>query len=72
MKSPCIKVCRIDKGMMPENGGLCIGCFRTLDEIACWGSQNEAGQARIMAAVAGRREQHDPWAGELRGDCDRE
>lgn len=28
MKSPCIKVCRIDKGVMPENGGLCIGAGR--------------------------------------------
>lgn len=72
MQSPCIKRCRIDKTLSPEAGGLCVGCFRTLDEIAVWGSQNEAGQARIMAAVAKRREQHDPWAGELRGDCDRD
>ncbi len=29
--SPCISVCRID-----ARTGLCIGCVRTLDEIAAW------------------------------------
>lgn len=29
-ESPCIKLCEID-----ENG-MCIGCFRTLDEIGGW------------------------------------
>ncbi len=31
--SPCISVCRMD-----ESGGLCVGCLRTLDEIARWGT----------------------------------
>ncbi|MDD2527948.1 MAG: DUF1289 domain-containing protein [Lentimicrobium sp.] len=29
-KSPCKMVCRLD-----ENG-MCVGCFRNLDEIANW------------------------------------
>lgn len=33
MSSPCIKVCQMD----PVRG-VCIGCCRTLDEIARWGS----------------------------------
>ena len=30
--SPCISVCRMDAAT-----GWCVGCFRTLDEIAGWG-----------------------------------
>ncbi|TMH69644.1 MAG: DUF1289 domain-containing protein, partial [Betaproteobacteria bacterium] len=33
VKSPCIKVCQMD----PQHG-LCLGCRRTLDEIARWAS----------------------------------
>jgi len=29
-KSPCRKVCRLDEE------GMCVGCFRMLDEIANW------------------------------------
>ena len=29
--SPCVAVCKID-----EDSNLCLGCFRTLDEIASW------------------------------------
>jgi len=29
-KSPCRKVCRLDID------GMCVGCFRMLDEIANW------------------------------------
>ena len=29
MKSPCIKVCTLE-------GNICIGCFRTQDEIREW------------------------------------
>ena len=29
--SPCISVCVLD-----ADGALCLGCFRTLDEIAAW------------------------------------
>ena len=34
--SPCISVCRMDAVT-----GLCEGCFRTLDEIACWGMASD-------------------------------
>jgi uncharacterized protein len=48
--SPCIQVCTID----PETGQ-CRGCFRTLDEIARWGSLDDEERRRIMAALPGRR-----------------
>jgi predicted Fe-S protein YdhL (DUF1289 family) len=48
--SPCISVCRIDAA-----SGLCVGCLRTLDEIACWGSVDDAARRGILGAVANRR-----------------
>jgi predicted Fe-S protein YdhL (DUF1289 family) len=48
--SPCISVCRIDAA-----SGLCIGCLRTLDEIAAWGSLDDAARRTILQAVMTRR-----------------
>lgn len=52
--SPCLGVCRMD----PVNG-LCLGCRRTLDEIAAWGSATDEEKreilARLRARTAGRR-----------------
>ena len=49
MKSPCIKVCQMD----PQHG-LCLGCRRTLDEIARWGSMTDAERERILAELPAR------------------
>jgi predicted Fe-S protein YdhL (DUF1289 family) len=49
MQTPCVKVCTID-----ARSGLCLGCGRTLDEIARWSSMSEAERARIMAELAQR------------------
>ncbi len=64
--SPCINVCQMDPA-----SGLCRGCFRTLDEIARWTRIDDAERVTIINAAARRRCDHDPWEGELRGDCDR-
>ena len=48
--SPCIGVCRID-----DATGLCAGCWRTLDEIAAWGTADEAARRRIWQAVEARQ-----------------
>jgi len=50
--SPCIKVCVIDEAV-----GVCLGCCRTLGEIAAWGSLDEAARAAIVAALPARREE---------------
>jgi uncharacterized protein len=63
--SPCINVCKMD-----DRSGLCVGCFRTLDEISVWSRIDDAGRLHILAAVAKRRLEHDPWEGDLRCDCD--
>jgi predicted Fe-S protein YdhL (DUF1289 family) len=49
--SPCISVCRID-----DASGLCVGCLRTLDEIAAWGALDDPARRRVLNAVAKRRE----------------
>ena len=65
--SPCINVCKMD-----EQTGLCSGCFRTIDEIAAWAGIDDSRRLSILAAVARRRQEHDPWEGDLRCDCDRD
>jgi predicted Fe-S protein YdhL (DUF1289 family) len=53
--SPCIDVCRLDAQ------GLCVGCRRTIDEIAEWPRASEARRREILRelevrrAAAGRR-----------------
>ncbi len=64
--SPCINVCKMD-----DQTGLCSGCFRTIEEIAAWAGIDDSRRLVILAAVARRRQEHDPWEGDLRCDCDR-
>ena len=64
--SPCINVCKMD-----ERSGLCLGCLRTLDEIAGWGRADDAARLGILAAIDKRRQDHSPRDGELRCDCER-
>lgn len=48
-ESPCVKIC-----MIHPSEGLCIGCLRTLDEIARWGAMTPAERREIMAELPGR------------------
>jgi predicted Fe-S protein YdhL (DUF1289 family) len=54
MKSPCIKVCQMDPAR-----GVCIGCCRSLDEIARWGGMTETERATIMSELPSRRKKLD-------------
>lgn len=63
--SPCINICKMD-----AQSGLCAGCFRTIDEIAIWSQADDARRVGILAAVARRRLEHDPWENDMRCDCD--
>ncbi len=47
--SPCVKLCSVH----PEEG-ICIGCYRTLSEIAAWGTMTPEDRRRIMAELAAR------------------
>jgi predicted Fe-S protein YdhL (DUF1289 family) len=57
--SPCISVCRIDAA-----SGLCVGCLRTLDEIAAWSSLDDAARRAVWSAVAQRRARARPENGD--------
>ena len=48
--SPCINICR-----MNEATGLCEGCLRTLDEIACWSLLDEAEKHAVWQQLGQRR-----------------
>jgi predicted Fe-S protein YdhL (DUF1289 family) len=50
MQSPCTKICTLDPARQR-----CIGCYRTLDEIARWATMSEAERERIMAELPARR-----------------
>ena len=47
--SPCISVC-----VMDPDGAFCLGCFRTLDEIAAWGTLDADAKRRVLALLPAR------------------
>ncbi|MDZ7592284.1 MAG: DUF1289 domain-containing protein [Rubrivivax sp.] len=48
--SPCIDICRMD-----EATGWCVGCLRTLDEIALWSALDEEGKRQVWRDLQRRR-----------------
>jgi uncharacterized protein len=49
ISSPCIKVCVVD-----GSADICLGCGRTLPEIASWGRLSEEQRLAIMATLPAR------------------
>ena len=43
--SPCVDICRLNAQQV------CVGCRRTLDEIAEWSRASEARRREILRAV---------------------
>jgi predicted Fe-S protein YdhL (DUF1289 family) len=39
---------------MNEATGLCRGCYRTLDEIARWGTMSDAERVAVLAELPSR------------------
>ncbi|MFN3837913.1 MAG: DUF1289 domain-containing protein [Brevundimonas sp.] len=54
--TPCVMVCAVD-----GESGLCLGCFRTLKEIAGWRALSDDERAAVMADLPGRRDRIDPF-----------
>ncbi len=48
--SPCISLC-----VLLEAEGLCVGCLRTVDEIAEWSLLDATGKRAVLAALPARR-----------------
>ncbi|MDB5444595.1 MAG: hypothetical protein JWP86_2746 [Phenylobacterium sp.] len=55
IKTPCIQVCVVD-----GESGLCLGCYRTLQEVATWTRFSEDERARLMAELPARRSRIRP------------
>ena len=53
--TPCVKVCIVDGA-----SGLCLGCYRTLGEVARWSQLSEAQRAELMAELPARRARISP------------
>jgi predicted Fe-S protein YdhL (DUF1289 family) len=53
--TPCIKVCVID-----GESSLCLGCYRSLPEVAGWQKLSDAERAAIMAELPTRRSRIRP------------
>ncbi|WP_416355145.1 DUF1289 domain-containing protein [Aureimonas phyllosphaerae] len=46
LASPCVRVCALDAA-----GALCIGCGRTIEEIAGWSDMSEEGRLAVMGEL---------------------
>ena len=47
--TPCVQICVIDEH------GLCVGCARTMDEIAGWGAFSTEQRHAVMSTLSARR-----------------
>ncbi|HEX3210512.1 MAG TPA: DUF1289 domain-containing protein, partial [Geminicoccaceae bacterium] len=48
--SPCLSICRMD-----AQAEFCVGCWRTLDEIAAWPGASGAERLLIVQRLRARR-----------------
>lgn len=62
VSSPCIKRCVLEPG-----GRFCLGCGRSLEEIAAWTRLDDEGRRRAIRRAADRLASRRP-AGEAK-DC---
>jgi predicted Fe-S protein YdhL (DUF1289 family) len=64
MESPCTKVC-----VMDAEQRYCLGCARTLDEIARWGEMGDAERTIVLRSLPSRVQRlRDPPELKPRGD----
>ncbi len=48
--TPCINIC-----VMHPTEGICVGCYRTLDEIMAWGGLPNEARRAIMEDLPARK-----------------
>jgi uncharacterized protein len=53
--TPCVKICTLD-----ARSGLCLGCGRTIDEIAGWAAMSAAERRRVMSELSARLARYEP------------
>jgi len=54
VETPCVNVCLLDSEV-----GMCVGCGRTIDEIANWASMTDIERRAIMAVLPARLERFE-------------
>lgn len=52
IQSPCIGVCSMD-----DLSGLCLGCYRTLEEIQGWWDLDNTGKQAVIEQASERESQ---------------
>lgn len=55
VKSPCISVCALN------DDGVCIGCWRSVDEIAAWSSLDDERKREVIRAAQRRAKESGNW-----------
>ena len=50
VQSPCIGICELD-----IETGFCVGCFRTREEVAAWGTASIEIKQQILERLKNRR-----------------
>jgi uncharacterized protein len=51
VETPCVNICLLDPAT-----GACLGCRRTLAEIASWASMSDAERRAVMAVLPAHME----------------
>ena len=55
VKSPCISVCALN------DDGVCIGCWRSVDEIAAWSSLDNEKKREVVKLAQQRARDSGQW-----------
>ncbi len=53
--SPCVSICALD------DDGICIGCWRNVDEIAAWRLLDNNQRREVLKLAAQRCRDANPW-----------
>ncbi|WP_114395175.1 DUF1289 domain-containing protein [Oleisolibacter albus] len=48
--SPCVRICRLD-----ARRRYCVGCLRTVEEIAAWGGMGSDQRRAVLADLVERK-----------------
>lgn len=48
VRSPCVSICALD------DSDLCVGCYRSAEEIINWGRYSQEERRQVLQRVAGR------------------
>jgi predicted Fe-S protein YdhL (DUF1289 family) len=55
--SPCVSICELDVPL-----SRCKGCYRTLQEIAAWGSLTDGEKREVWARIEARQVNPAQWS----------